>query len=213
LGAGPRSASRGVTKRWAGADHASVALLENPVRSASPARPRPPMASSTSCYAQAIATARSREDCGLKGVIGKSAATSKGQVVFSESLYRKFRELRVFRGRPVTQKQGPRPPKAGALLPSACLSNRPSLRWCRGHPFCGLAGPSRATNLRLPTTSCQYLAARMERRSYRGLRWLQRTALIRLGAGTRGSAKPSLPAAVSPFEGMAGSSCRCRPNR
>jgi hypothetical protein len=155
LGAGPRSASRDVTKHWAEADHASVALLENPVRSASPARRWPPMASSTSCYAQGIATARSREDCGLKGVIGKSAATSKGQVIFSESLYRKFRELRVFRGRPVAQKQGPRPPAAGALLPSACLSNRPSLRWRRGRPYPRLSG-ALACNER--KTSCRILS-------------------------------------------------------
>jgi hypothetical protein len=155
LGAGPRSASRDVTKRWAGADHASVALLENPARSASPARRWPPMASSTSCYAQGIATARSREDCGLKGVIGKSAATSKGQVIFSESLYRKFRELRGFRWRSVTQKQGPRPPEAGALLPSACLSNRPSLRWRRGRPYPRLSGVL-ACNER--KTSCRILS-------------------------------------------------------
>ena len=38
-------------------------------------------------------------------------------------------------GRPLAQKQGPRPPKAGAIRPSACLSNRPSLRWYCGHPY------------------------------------------------------------------------------
>ena len=136
LGAGPRSASRGVTRRWAGADHASVALLENPVRSASPARPRPPMASSTSCYAQSMATARSRKDCGLIGFIGRFAATSKGEVPFSGSLYRKFRELRgVGWGDRSRKSKGPDHRRPGPSCPLPNPSNRPSLRWCRGHPY------------------------------------------------------------------------------
>jgi hypothetical protein len=52
-----------------------------------------------------MATARSREDCGLIGVIGSFAATSKGELLFSGSLYRKFRELRGFRGRLVARKE------------------------------------------------------------------------------------------------------------
>jgi len=214
LGAGPRSASRGVTRRWAGADHASVALLENPVRSASPARPRPPMASSTSCYAQSMATARSRKDCGLIGFIGRFAATSKGEVPFSGSLYRKFRELRgVGWGDRSRKSKGPDHRRPGPSCPLPNPSNRPSLRWRRRHPCPRPDGALARNERKTSCLFCQHLAARTEKRSYRGMRWLQRTAVIRLGAGTRGSAKLSLPAAVSPFEGMAGSSCRCRPNR
>jgi hypothetical protein len=214
LGAGPRSASRGVTGRWAGADHASAALLENPVRSASPARRWPPMASSTSCYAQSIATARSRKDCGLIGFIGRFAATSKGEVPFSGSLYRKFRELRgVGWGDRSRKNKGPDHRRPGPSCPLPNRSNRPSLRWRRRHPCPRPDGALARNERKTSCLFCQHLVARMEKRSYRGLRWSQRTALIRLGAGTRGSAKPSLPAAVSPFEGMAGSSCRCHPNR
>ena len=156
LGAGPRSASRGVTKRWAGADHASVALLENPVRSASPARPRPPMASSTSCYAQSMATARSREDCGLTGVIGRFAATSKGELLFSGSLYRKFRELRgVGWGDRSRKSKSPDHRRPGPSCPLPNPSNRPSLRWYRGHPY---LRPDGALVRNERKTSCRVLS-------------------------------------------------------
>ncbi len=135
LRAGPRSASRGVTGRWAGADHAPVALLENPVRCASATRRWPPMASSTSCYAQGLATARSKRDCGLTGVIGRFAATSKGGVLFSESLYRKFGELRGFTcGQRWRRCKGPDHQRPGPSCPLPNRSNRPSPRWCRACP-------------------------------------------------------------------------------
>jgi hypothetical protein len=136
LGAGPRSASRGVTGRWAGAHHAPVALLENPVRCASAARRWPPMASSTSCYAQSLATARSKRDCGLTGVIGRFAATSKGGVLFSESLYRKFGELRGFTcGQKWRRRKGPDHQRPGPSCPLPNPANRPSPRWRRARPY------------------------------------------------------------------------------
>jgi hypothetical protein len=171
LGVGPRTASRDVTGRWAGADHASVALLENPVRSASPARPRPPMASSTSCYAQATATAPSRKDCGLTGVIGRFAATSKGESSSQGHCTANSGSCEGSGG--ATGRAKARAPTTeGRGLPALCLIHQigPASGSAADIPICGLAGPSRATNLRLPTTSCQYLAARIEKRSYRGLR-------------------------------------------